>query len=276
MAWDERVYGREYDLDVFNIVAVDDFNFGAMENKGLNIFNSRYILADPGHRDRLRLRRDRRGRRARIFPQLVGRPRHLPRLVPAEPQGRLHRLPRPGAILRRPGQSAAVKRIEDVRSLRAAQFPEDAGPARASGPARTLSSRSSNFYTATIYNKGAELIRMMATLHGPVATASGRAPTAISIGATGRRRPARISSAAMEEASGIDLTQLPPLVRPGRHAARPGRGGASTRMAGAPPSGWRSARRRRRASPTSSRWCCRCGCGCSARTARRRWSANSW
>ncbi len=47
MAWDERVYGREYDLDVFNIVAVDDFNFGAMENKGLNIFNSRYILADP-------------------------------------------------------------------------------------------------------------------------------------------------------------------------------------------------------------------------------------
>ena len=47
MAWDEKVYGREYDLDVFNIVAVDDFNFGAMENKGLNIFNSRYILADP-------------------------------------------------------------------------------------------------------------------------------------------------------------------------------------------------------------------------------------
>ncbi|MBN9940409.1 hypothetical protein JND29_15110, partial [Listeria monocytogenes] len=47
MAWDEETYGREYDLDVFNIVAVDDFNFGAMENKGLNIFNSRYILADP-------------------------------------------------------------------------------------------------------------------------------------------------------------------------------------------------------------------------------------
>ena len=57
MAWDEEVYGREYDLDLFNIVAVADFNMGAMENKGLNIFNSRYILADPGHRDRRRFRR---------------------------------------------------------------------------------------------------------------------------------------------------------------------------------------------------------------------------
>ena len=62
MAWDEREYGREYDLDQFNIVAVDDFNFGAMENKGLNIFNSRYVLADPDTATDCRLRR-RRGRR---------------------------------------------------------------------------------------------------------------------------------------------------------------------------------------------------------------------
>ena len=83
MAWDEEVYGREYDLDLFNIVAVDDFNFGAMENKGLNIFNSRYVLADPDTATDADYRRDRRRRRARIFPQLVGQPGHLPRLVPA-------------------------------------------------------------------------------------------------------------------------------------------------------------------------------------------------
>ena len=67
MAWDERVYGREYDLDLFNIVAVSDFNMGAMENKGLNIFNSRYVLADPGHRDRRRFRRDRRASSAHEY-----------------------------------------------------------------------------------------------------------------------------------------------------------------------------------------------------------------
>ena len=60
MKWDEETYGREYDLDIFNIVAVDDFNMGAMENKGLNIFNSAAVLATPGNRDRPRLRADRR------------------------------------------------------------------------------------------------------------------------------------------------------------------------------------------------------------------------
>ena len=83
MAWDERVYGREYDLDVFNIVAVDDFNFGAMENKGLNIFNSRYILADPDTATDYDYDAIAAVVAHEYFPQLVGRPRDVPRLVPA-------------------------------------------------------------------------------------------------------------------------------------------------------------------------------------------------
>ena len=83
MAWDEQAYGREYDLDVFNIVAVDDFNFGAMENKGLNIFNSRYILADPDTATDHDYDAIAAVVAARIFPQLVGQPHHLPRLVPS-------------------------------------------------------------------------------------------------------------------------------------------------------------------------------------------------
>jgi len=164
MAWDERTYGREYDLDVFNIVAVADFNFGAMENKGLNIFNSRYILADPetatdpdydaieavvAHeyfhnwsgdrvtcRDwfQLSLKEGFTVYRDQTFSADMG--------------------------------SAAVKRIEDVRVLRAAQFQEDGGPL--AHPVRPESYMEiSNFYTATVYNKGAELIRMMALLLGP-------------------------------------------------------------------------------------------------------------
>jgi aminopeptidase N len=64
MRWDERVFGREYDLDMFNVVAVSDFNMGAMENKGLNIFNDKYVLADPRDRDRRRLCLDRGDHRA--------------------------------------------------------------------------------------------------------------------------------------------------------------------------------------------------------------------
>ena len=103
MTWDEEVYGREYDLDLFNIVAVDDFNMGAMENKGLNVFNSRYVLADPETATDADYERDRGGHRARVFPQLDRQPDHLPRLVPALPQGRPDGLPRP-AVLRRHAQ----------------------------------------------------------------------------------------------------------------------------------------------------------------------------
>ena len=80
MAWDEERFGLEYDLDIYMIVAVNDFNFGAMENKGLNIFNSKYVLARR-HSHRYRFRRHPGSCRPRIFPQLDREPRNLSRLV---------------------------------------------------------------------------------------------------------------------------------------------------------------------------------------------------
>ena len=163
MAWDERVYGREYDLGVFNIVAVADFNFGAMENKGLNIFNSRYILADPETATDA------------DYDAIAGVVAHeyfhnwSGNRVTCRDWFQLSL--KEGFTVFRDQQfsadqgSAAVKRIEDVRVLRAAQFPEDAGPL--AHPIRPDSYMEiSNFYTATIYNKGAEIIRMMHSILG--------------------------------------------------------------------------------------------------------------
>ena len=164
MAWDERVYGREYDLDLFNIVAVGDFNMGAMENKGLNIFNTRYILADADTATDL----DYDGVQGVVaheyFHNWSGN------RVTCRDWFQLS-LKEGFTVFRDQSFSAdmgspPVKRIEDVRLLRAAQFPEDAGPL--AHPIRPDSFQEiSNFYTATIYNKGAEIIRMMATLLGP-------------------------------------------------------------------------------------------------------------
>ncbi|EQB13648.1 aminopeptidase N [Sphingobium lactosutens] len=164
MAWDERVYGREYDLDVFNIVAVADFNFGAMENKGLNIFNSRYILADPDTATDI----DYDGVEGVVaheyFHNWSGN------RVTCRDWFQLS-LKEGFTVFRDQNFSAdmgshAVKRIEDVRILRAGQFPEDSGPL--AHPVRPESYMEiSNFYTATIYNKGAELIRMIALMLGP-------------------------------------------------------------------------------------------------------------
>ncbi|MHA6769253.1 aminopeptidase N [Sphingobium ummariense] len=164
MAWDERVYGREYDLDVFNIVAVADFNFGAMENKGLNIFNSRYILADPETATDI----DYDGVEGVVaheyFHNWSGN------RVTCRDWFQLS-LKEGFTVFRDQSFSAdmgshAVKRIEDVRILRAAQFQEDSGPL--AHPIRPESYMEiSNFYTATIYNKGAEVIRMMALMLGP-------------------------------------------------------------------------------------------------------------
>jgi aminopeptidase N len=164
MAWDERVYGREYDLSVFNIVAVADFNFGAMENKGLNIFNSRYILADPDTATDA------------DYDAVAGVVAHeyfhnwSGNRVTCRDWFQLSL--KEGFTVFRDQQfsadqgSPAVKRIEDVRLLRAAQYPEDAGPL--AHPVRPDSYiEISNFYTATVYNKGAELIRMMAAMLGP-------------------------------------------------------------------------------------------------------------
>ena len=101
MRWDEEAFGREYDLDVFMIVAVSDFNMGAMENKGLNVFNDKYVLASPETATDDDFVAHRGHHRARVFPQLDRQPHHLPRLVPALPEGRPDRLPRPG-VHRRP------------------------------------------------------------------------------------------------------------------------------------------------------------------------------
>ncbi len=164
MAWDERVYGREYDLSVFNIVAVSDFNFGAMENKGLNIFNSRYILADPDTATDA------------DYDAIAGVVAHeyfhnwSGNRVTCRDWFQLSL--KEGFTVFRDQQfsadqgSPAVKRIEDVRTLRAAQFPEDAGPL--AHPIRPESYLEiGNFYTATVYNKGAEVIRMLHTILGP-------------------------------------------------------------------------------------------------------------
>ena len=163
MAWDEAIYGREYDLDVFNIVAVDDFNFGAMENKGLNIFNSRYILADPDTATDM------------DYDGVAGVVAHeyfhnwSGNRVTCRDWFQLS-LKEGFTVFRdqcfsADQGSAPVKRIEDVRGLRASQFPEDAGPL--AHPIRPESYMEiGNFYTATIYSKGAEVIRMMHTMLG--------------------------------------------------------------------------------------------------------------
>jgi aminopeptidase N len=164
MAWDERVYGREYDLDQFNIVAVSDFNMGAMENKSLNIFNSAYVLADQetatdGDFDNI----------ARVVAHEYFHNWSGDRVTCRDwfqlslKEGfTVFRDQSFGADMGSP----AVKRIEDVRVLRAVQFPEDQGPL--AHPVRPDSYiEISNFYTATVYNKGAEVIRMLHTVLGP-------------------------------------------------------------------------------------------------------------
>jgi len=164
MRWDEQVYGREYDLDIFNIVAVDDFNMGAMENKGLNIFNSRYVLASAETATDDDFARIEAIIAHEYFHNWTGNRitcRDWFQLCLKE-----------GLTVFRDQQfsadmrSAAVKRIEDVLILRARQFREDAGPL--SHPVRPDNYiEINNFYTATIYEKGAELIRMLHALVGP-------------------------------------------------------------------------------------------------------------
>ena len=203
MAWDERVYGREYDLDVFNIVAVDDFNFGAMENKGLNIFNSRYILADPDTATDYDYDAIAAVVAHEYFHNWSGD------RITCRDWFQLS-LKEGFTVYRDQGfsadqGSAAVKRIEDVRSLRAGQFPEDAGPL--AHPVRPESYLEiSNFYTATIYNKGAELIRMMATILGEPAF---RAATDLYFQRfDGTAATCEDFVACMEEAGDVDLSQF--------------------------------------------------------------------
>jgi aminopeptidase N len=203
MRWDEAAFGREYDLDLFNIVAVSDFNSGAMENKGLNVFNTRYVLADPetatdadydgvegviGHeyfhnwsgnritcRDwfQLSLKEGFTVLRDQLFSADMG--------------------------------SAAVKRIEDVRVLRSAQFPEDSGPL--AHPIRPDSYQEiSNFYTSTVYNKGAEVIRMMRTMAG--ADRFRKGTDLYFFRHDGEAATCEDFIAAIEEGAGLDLAQF--------------------------------------------------------------------
>jgi aminopeptidase N len=166
MTWDEQVYGREYDLDIFNIVAVDDFNMGAMENKGLNIFNSSCVLASPETSTDANFERIEAIIAHEYFHNWTGNRitcRDWFQLCLKE-----------GLTVFRDSQftsdmrSAPVKRISDVIDLRARQFPEDQGPL--SHPVRPEEFQEiNNFYTATIYEKGAEVIGMLKRLVGDAA-----------------------------------------------------------------------------------------------------------
>ena len=163
MAWDEQVYGRAYDLDIFNIVAVDDFNMGAMENKGLNIFNSRYVLASSATATDGDFAAIERIIAHEYFHNWTGN------RITCRDWFQLSL--KEGLTVFRDQQftgdmrSHAVKRIEDVLTLRARQFREDAGPL--AHPVRPESYvEINNFYTATVYEKGAELIRMLRLLVG--------------------------------------------------------------------------------------------------------------
>ncbi|WP_102226440.1 aminopeptidase N [Acidimangrovimonas sediminis] len=163
MTWDEDTYGREYDLDIFNIVAVDDFNMGAMENKGLNIFNSKYVLASPETATDDDFARIEAIIAHEYFHNWTGNRitcRDWFQLCLKEGLTVFRDQSFSGDM-----RSHAVKRIEDVLTLRARQFREDAGPL--SHPVRPSSYQEiNNFYTATVYEKGAEVIGMLKRLVG--------------------------------------------------------------------------------------------------------------
>ncbi|KAJ55717.1 aminopeptidase N [Actibacterium mucosum KCTC 23349] len=163
MRWDEEVYGREYDLDVFNIVAVDDFNMGAMENKGLNIFNSKYVLASPDTATD--------GDYANIEAIIAHEYFHNWTGNRITCRDWFQLCLKEGLTVFRDQQfsgdmrSQAVQRIEDVLTLRARQFREDNGPL--AHPVRPEEYQEiNNFYTATVYEKGAEVIGMLKRLVG--------------------------------------------------------------------------------------------------------------
>ncbi len=203
MRWDEAVYGLEYDLDVYMIVAVGDFNMGAMENKGLNVFNAKFVLAKPETATDSDYAFIESVIAHEYFHNWTGN------RVTCRDWFQLSL--KEGLTVFRDQQfsadmrSAAVKRIGDVRTLRARQFPEDAGPL--AHPVRPDSYiEINNFYTATVYEKGAEVVRM----------------THILLGAKGFRKGVDLYFerhdgqavtcddfvAAMEDANGVDLAQF--------------------------------------------------------------------
>ncbi len=203
MKWDEDVYGLEYDLDTFMIVAIDDFNMGAMENKGLNVFNSKLVLANPETATDLDYHSIEAVIGHEYFHNWTGN------RVTCRDWFQLSL--KEGLTVFRDQQfsadmgSAADARIDDVRRLRAGQFPEDAGPM--AHPVRPDSYiEINNFYTATVYQKGAEVVRMMHTLLGPERYRKGM--DLYFERHDGQAVTCDDFANAMEDASGVDLTQF--------------------------------------------------------------------
>jgi len=203
MTWDEEVFGREYDLDVFNIVAVRDFNFGAMENKGLNIFNSAYVLADEATATDADFEAIESIVAHEYFHNWTGNRitcRDWFQLCLKEGLT-VFRDQEFSADMR----SRSVQRIKDVIRLRARQFPEDAGPL--AHPVRPAMYGSiENLYTATVYEKGAELIRMLKRLIGDKAFFKGM--NIYFDRHDGDAATIEDFYACFEEASGQDLSQF--------------------------------------------------------------------
>ncbi len=203
MRWDETVYGREYDLDIFNIVAVDDFNMGAMENKSLNIFNTSCVLSSPDITTDAGFQRVQAIVAHEYFHNWSGN------RVTCRDWFQLSL--KEGFTVFRDAEFSAdmgsrtVKRVEDVNLLRTAQFAEDAGPM--SHPVRPDSYMEiNNFYTLTVYEKGAEVVRMIHTLLGPQAFRRGS--DLYFERHDGQAVTCEDFVRAMEEASGEDLTQF--------------------------------------------------------------------
>lgn len=203
MQWDEEQYGREYDLDIYMVVAVSDFNMGAMENKGLNLFNAKYILASPQTATDLDYANIEGVVGHEYFHNWTGN------RVTCRDWFQLS-LKEGLTVFRdqefsRDRYARDVKRIEDVKVLRNVQFSEDAGPM--AHPVRPESYEEiNNFYTATIYNKGAEVIRMQHTLLGQAGFRKG-------MDLYFERHDGQAVTiddfvAAMADANGYDLTQF--------------------------------------------------------------------
>ncbi len=170
MRWDETAFGREYDLDIFMIVAVSAFNMGAMENKGLNVFNDKYVLASPSSATD--------GDYAGIEAVIAHEYFHNWTGDRITCRDWFQLCLKEGLTVFRDQEftadqrSRAVERISDVRGLRAHQFVEDAGPL--AHPVRPEVYREiNNFYTSTVYEKGSEVVRMIRTLLGPATFRNG-------------------------------------------------------------------------------------------------------
>src|SRR5512143_2567975 len=203
MRWDEQRFGLEYDLDQYMIVAVGDFNMGAMENKGLNIFNTKYVLARPDTATDADYQGIDRVVAHEYFHNWTGN------RVTCRDWFQLSL--KEGLTVFRDQEfgadthSRAVTRIQDVRALRVGQFPEDAGPM--AHPVRPASyAEINNFYTATVYNKGAEVVRMIHTLLGREGFRKGM--DLYFQRHDGHAVTCEDFVAAMQDASGVDLTRF--------------------------------------------------------------------